>query len=114
MPRLFDIDAQALTNRDAGGIQHVEAIETFPADKWDAIIAIDLSSAFLGMRGVIPGMKARRWGRIINIASAHGLVASQSAWAGHQAYVNGSSYSVDGTNWPGLRGLHHCTEGRCP
>ena len=58
------------------GIQHVEAIETFPIDRWDAIIAIDLSSAFHGMRGVIPGMKARRWGRIINIASAHGLVAS--------------------------------------
>jgi 3-hydroxybutyrate dehydrogenase len=58
------------------GIQHVEAIETFPVDKWNAILAIDLSSAFHGMRGVIPGMKARRWGRIINIASAHGLVAS--------------------------------------
>ena len=58
------------------GIQHVEAIETFPIDRWDAIIAIDLSSAFHGMRGVIPGMMARRWGRIINIASAHGLVAS--------------------------------------
>lgn len=58
------------------GIQHVEAIETFPVAKWDQVLAIDLSSAFHGMRGVIPGMKARRWGRIINIASAHALVAS--------------------------------------
>jgi len=58
------------------GIQHVEAIETFPVAKWDAIIAIDLSSAFHGIRAVIGEMKARRWGRIINIASAHALVAS--------------------------------------
>jgi 3-hydroxybutyrate dehydrogenase len=58
------------------GIQHVEAIETFPIAKWDAIIAIDLSSAFHAMRAVVPEMKARKWGRIINIASAHGLVAS--------------------------------------
>jgi 3-hydroxybutyrate dehydrogenase len=58
------------------GIQHVEAIETFPIAKWDAIIAINLSSAFHATRAVVPGMKARKWGRIINIASAHGLVAS--------------------------------------
>ena len=58
------------------GIQHVEAIETFPVAKWDAIIAIDLSSAFHAMRAVVPEMKQRKWGRIINIASAHGLVAS--------------------------------------
>jgi 3-hydroxybutyrate dehydrogenase len=58
------------------GIQHVEAIETFPVAKWDAIIAINLSSAFHGIRAVVPGMKSRNWGRIINIASAHGLVAS--------------------------------------
>ena len=58
------------------GIQHVEAIETFPVAKWDAIIAIDLSSAFHGMRAVVADMKARHWGRIINIASAHALVAS--------------------------------------
>ena len=57
-------------------IQHVEAIETFPTEKWEAILAIDLSSAFHTMRDVIPAMKAQRWGRIINIASAHGLVAS--------------------------------------
>ena len=58
------------------GIQHVEAIETFPPEKWDAIIAIDLSSAFHATRAVVPEMKARKWGRVINIASAHGLVAS--------------------------------------
>ncbi len=58
------------------GIQHVEAIETFPIPKWDAIIAINLSSAFHATRAVVPEMKARKWGRIINIASAHGLVAS--------------------------------------
>jgi len=58
------------------GIQHVEAIETFPVAKWDAIIAINLSSAFHATRAVVPEMKARKWGRIINIASAHGLVAS--------------------------------------
>jgi 3-hydroxybutyrate dehydrogenase len=58
------------------GIQHVEAIETFPIAKWDAIIAINLSAAFHAMRAVVPEMKARKWGRIINVASAHALVAS--------------------------------------
>jgi 3-hydroxybutyrate dehydrogenase len=58
------------------GIQHVEAIETFPPEKWDAIIAINLSSAFHATRAVVGGMKQRKWGRIINVASAHGLVAS--------------------------------------
>ncbi|MDT7934226.1 MAG: 3-hydroxybutyrate dehydrogenase [Sphingomonadaceae bacterium] len=58
------------------GIQHVEAIDTFPDDKWDKIIAVDLSSAFHTIKAAVPGMKAKGWGRIINIASAHGLVAS--------------------------------------
>nr|WP_316655335.1 3-hydroxybutyrate dehydrogenase [uncultured Gellertiella sp.] len=58
------------------GIQHVEKIEDFPVDKWDQIIAINLSSAFHTMRATIPLMKAAGKGRIINIASAHGLVAS--------------------------------------
>ena len=58
------------------GIQHVATIEDFPAERWDAIIAINLSAVFHGMHAAIPGMKRRRWGRIINIASAHGLVAS--------------------------------------
>ena len=58
------------------GIQHVAPIDEFPPEKWDAIIAINLSSAFHTTRTVLPGMKKRKWGRIINIASAHGLVAS--------------------------------------
>ncbi|MGI9407816.1 MAG: 3-hydroxybutyrate dehydrogenase [Hyphomicrobiaceae bacterium] len=58
------------------GIQHVEAIETFPPEKWDAIIAINLSSAFHTTRAVLADMKARKWGRIVNVASAHALVAS--------------------------------------
>ena len=58
------------------GIQFVSPIEEFPIEKWDAIIAINLSSAFHAMRAAIPGMKKRGWGRIINTASAHSLVAS--------------------------------------
>ena len=58
------------------GIQHVASIEDFPIDRWDAVIAINLSSSFHTIRAAIPGMKKRKWGRIINIASAHGLVAS--------------------------------------
>jgi len=58
------------------GIQHVAPIDEFPIDKWNAIIAINLSSAFHAMRAALPGMKARKWGRIINTASAHALVAS--------------------------------------
>jgi len=58
------------------GIQHVEAIETFPVSKWNAIIAVDLTAAFHTIRAVVPEMKRRSWGRIINIASAHALVAS--------------------------------------
>jgi 3-hydroxybutyrate dehydrogenase len=58
------------------GIQHVAPIDEFPIEKWDAIIAINLSSTFHLMRAAIPGMKARKWGRIITTASAHSLVAS--------------------------------------
>ena len=58
------------------GIQHVAAIEEFPVEKWDAIIAINLSAAFHAIRAAVPGMKKRGWGRIINTASAHSLVAS--------------------------------------
>ncbi len=58
------------------GIQHVEAIETFPAEKWNAIIAINLSAAFHATRAAVAAMKQRRYGRIINVASAHALVAS--------------------------------------
>ena len=58
------------------GIQHVAPIESFPTDRWDAVIALNLSAAFHTTRCAMPGMKARGWGRIVNIASAHGLVAS--------------------------------------
>jgi 3-hydroxybutyrate dehydrogenase len=58
------------------GIQHVAPVEDFPPEKWDAIIAINLSSAFHATRLALPAMKAANWGRIINVASVHGLVAS--------------------------------------
>ncbi len=58
------------------GIQHVAPIEDFPVDKWNLILAINLSSTFHTTAAALPGMKARGWGRIINIASAHGLTAS--------------------------------------
>ncbi|MDF2118663.1 3-hydroxybutyrate dehydrogenase [Roseiarcaceae bacterium H3SJ34-1] len=58
------------------GVQFVSPIEEFPVEKWDQIIAINLSSAFHAIRAAVPGMKARKWGRIINTASAHSLVAS--------------------------------------
>ncbi|MDO9710814.1 3-hydroxybutyrate dehydrogenase [Paracraurococcus lichenis] len=58
------------------GVQHVAPIEDFPPDRWNAILAINLSAAFHAMRAVLPRMKARRFGRIVNIASAHGLIAS--------------------------------------
>ncbi len=58
------------------GIQHVAPVEEFPQEKWDAILAINLSAAFVLIQAVVPGMKARRFGRILNVASAHGLTAS--------------------------------------
>ena len=58
------------------GVQYVSEIENFPVEKWDQIIAINLSSAFHTIRAAVPGMKARKWGRIVNTASAHSLVAS--------------------------------------
>jgi 3-hydroxybutyrate dehydrogenase len=58
------------------GMQHVAPVEDFPPEKWDAIIALNLSAAFHTTRAAVPGMKARGWGRIINTASAHSLVAS--------------------------------------
>jgi len=65
------------------GIQYVAPVEDFPVERWDAIIAINLSSAFHTTRLAVPGMLAKGWGRIINVASAHGLVAS----AQKSAYV---------------------------
>ena len=58
------------------GIQFVSPVEQFPAEKWDAILAINLSSNFHAIRAALPGMRSRGWGRIVNVASAHGLVAS--------------------------------------
>jgi 3-hydroxybutyrate dehydrogenase len=58
------------------GIQHTAAVEAFPIDRWDAVIAINLSASFHAIRAALPQMRKRSWGRIINIASAHGLVAS--------------------------------------
>jgi 3-hydroxybutyrate dehydrogenase len=65
------------------GIQHVAKVQDFPAEKWDAVIAINLSAAFHATKAVLPQMLERNWGRIVNIASAHGLVAS----AEKSAYV---------------------------
>jgi len=78
------------------GIQHVEAVETFPVAKWDAIIAINLSAAFHAIRAVVPEMKARNWGRIINVASAHALVASpfKSAYVAAKHGVLGLTKTV--------------------
>ena len=58
------------------GIQHVAPIEAFPAERWDAVIAVDLSAAFHAISAALPGMKTRGWGRIINIASVQGLIGS--------------------------------------
>jgi 3-hydroxybutyrate dehydrogenase len=85
-------DMMAYAERDFGGvdvlvnnagIQHVAKVEEFPVEKWDAIIAINLSSAFHTTRLAIPRMRAKNWGRVINLASVHGLVAS----AQKSAYV---------------------------
>lgn len=78
------------------GIQHVEAVEKFPTDKWEQIIAINLSSAFYATRAAIPIMKAQGRGRIINMASAHGLVASpfKSAYVAAKHGVIGFTKTV--------------------
>ncbi len=78
------------------GIQHVSPIEEFPIEKWDQIIAINLSSAFHTTRAAIPGMKARKFGRIINIASAHALTASpfKSAYVASKHGISGLTKSV--------------------
>ncbi len=78
------------------GIQHVAPIETFPADKWDQILAINLSSAFHTTAAALPGMRERGWGRVVNIASAHGLTASpyKSAYIAAKHGVVGLSKTV--------------------
>lgn len=100
IPELF-----AAAERDFGsvdiivnnaGIQYVAPIDEFPPEKWDAIIAINLSSAFHLTRVALPGMKQRGWGRIINIASAHGLVASpyKSAYVAAKHGIVGMTKTV--------------------
>ena len=78
------------------GIQHVAPIEEFPIEKWDAIIAINLSAAFHAIRAAVPGMKARKWGRIVNTASAHSKVASpfKSAYVTAKHGINGLTKTV--------------------
>ncbi len=93
MSKIAEIEAmmQFATDTSAGvdilinnaGIQHVASVENFPVERWDAIIAINLSSAFHTSRLALPHMKQKNWGRIINIASVHGLVGS----AQKSAYV---------------------------
>src|SRR5438132_530876 len=77
-------------------IQHVAPVDEFPPERWDAVIAINLTSVFLATRAALPGMKRRRWGRIINIASAHGLVASpnKSAYVAAKHGVVGFTKSL--------------------
>jgi 3-hydroxybutyrate dehydrogenase len=78
------------------GIQHTAPVESFPHDRWDAVIAINLSSAFHATQAALPGMKARNWGRIVNIASTHGLIASveKSAYVAAKHGVLGLTKTV--------------------
>jgi 3-hydroxybutyrate dehydrogenase len=85
------------------GIQHVAPIEQFPIEKWDAILALNLSAAFHAIRASFGGMKARGWGRIINVASAHGLVASPFK----SAYVAAKHGIVGLTKSVALEGAEH-------
>jgi 3-hydroxybutyrate dehydrogenase len=84
------------------GIQHVANIEDFPVERWDAIIAINLTSAFHTTRLALPGMKQKNWGRIINVASVHGLVGS----AQKSAYVAAKHGLVGFTKVTGLETAH--------
>lgn len=78
------------------GIQHVAPVDEFPDEKWDAILAINLSSNFHAIKAALPGMKSRGWGRIINVASVHGLVASpfKSAYVSAKHGVLGLTKTV--------------------
>src|SRR3984957_2055064 len=78
------------------GIQFVSPIEDFPLEKWDAIIAINLSAAFHAIRAAVPAMKAQKWGRIVNTASAHSIVASpfKSAYVSAKHGINGLTKTV--------------------
>lgn len=85
------------------GIQYVAPIEEFPAERWDAIIAINLTSAFHTTAAALPGMRAKGWGRIINIASAHGLTASPFK----SAYVAAKHGVIGLTKTTGLETAGH-------
>jgi 3-hydroxybutyrate dehydrogenase len=85
------------------GIQHVAPIEEFPIEKWDAILALNLSAAFHAIRASFGGMKSRGWGRIINVASAHGLVASPFK----SAYVAAKHGIIGLTKTVALEGAEH-------
>ncbi len=97
-------DCRALIEKAGGcdilvnnaGIQFVSPIEDFPVEKWDAILAINLSSAFHTTAAALPGMKAKGWGRVVNIASAHGLTASpfKSAYIAAKHGIVGLSKTV--------------------
>lgn len=78
------------------GIQHVSPVEEFPEEKWDAIMAINLSALFHGIKAVLPDMKARGWGRIVNVSSVHGLVGSvnKSAYVAAKHGVVGLTKAV--------------------
>jgi len=82
------------------GIQHVSNIEGFPADQWNNVIGVNLTAVFHTTRMVLPGMKSKKWGRIINIASVHGLVASEFK----SAYVSAKHGLVGFTKVTGLEG----------
>ncbi|MFC1673442.1 3-hydroxybutyrate dehydrogenase [Pseudomonadota bacterium] len=85
------------------GIQHVDAVEDFPLEKWDDIIAINMSSAFHTIRAALPAMKAKGWGRIVNIASIHGLTASPFK----SAYVTAKHGVVGLTRTVALEAAEH-------
>jgi 3-hydroxybutyrate dehydrogenase len=85
------------------GIQHVAPIEDFPRERWDAVIAVNLSAVFHATKAALPGMKHAGWGRIINIASAHGLVASENK----SAYVAAKHAVVGLTKVAALETAEH-------
>jgi len=91
------------------GIQFVAPVDEFPDDKWDAIIAINLSSAFHVIKAALPGMKAKKWGRIINTASAHSLVASPDK----SAYVTAKHGLVGLTKTVALEVATHGITANC-
>lgn len=91
------------------GIQFVSPVDAFPDEKWDAIIAINLSSAFHVIKAALPGMKAKKWGRIINTASAHSLVASPNK----SAYVTAKHGLVGLTKTVALEVATHGITANC-